>query len=183
MARSTEPATAPSSALKQGRKMADHGDLDRMLVEHACERLIYEYAWLIDSGAASQVADLFTDDGEWLGADGRGMRGVDEIREAFTGRQAIARRRSRHVMTNVRVDYDGDDGAVATAYLINFRHDASGATTTGPAPADHPKFVGDYSFTFRRTSRGWRIATLQFALAFLRGRRPSPNWVVTPRAD
>lgn len=163
--------------------MADPSDLDRLIAEHACERLIYEYAWHIDSGAAALVADLFTDDGEWLGADGRGMQGIEKIREAFTGRQALTRRKSRHVMTNVRVDYDGANGAVATAYLVDFRHDDSRETSTGPAPADHPKFVGDYEFTFRRASQGWRIATLRFDLAFLRGRRPSPNWVVTHRAD
>lgn len=146
--------------------------LDRIIGERACERLVYEYAWLVDSGAASGVADLFTDDGEWLGADGRGMRGNEEIRVAFTGREGITRRRSRHVMTNVRIDHDGDDRAVGTAYLINYRHDATGDVAADPAPADHPKFVGDYHLTFRRTPDGWRIETLRFDLAFLREPRP-----------
>jgi ketosteroid isomerase-like protein len=141
------------------------------IAERACERLLYDYAWLVDSGAAAQVADLFTENGEWIGADGRGMRGNQEIRDAFTGRQGIARRQSRHVITNVRIDYDGGDRAVGTAYLVNYRHDASGAVAAHPAPADHPKFVGDYHLTFRRTSVGWRIETLRFDLAFLRERR------------
>lgn len=145
--------------------------LDRIIAERACERLVYEYAWLVDSGAAGQVADLFTENGEWLGADGRGMRGNDEIRQAFTGRQGITRRQSRHVMTNVRIDHDGGDRAVGTAYLVNYRHDASGDVAARPAPADHPKFVGDYHLAFRRTPTGWRIETLRFDLAFLRERR------------
>ena len=49
--------------------------LERLVAERACERLVLEYARLVDSGSASQIADLFTDDGEWLGADGRGMHG------------------------------------------------------------------------------------------------------------
>jgi uncharacterized protein (TIGR02246 family) len=51
-----------------------------LLAERDCQRLVHEYAWLVDSGAASGVADLFTDDGVWLGADGRGMQGQEEIR-------------------------------------------------------------------------------------------------------
>ena len=139
-----------------------------LLAERDCQRLMHEYAWLVDSGAASGVADLFTDDGVWLGADGRGMQGQEEIRTAFAHREGLARRQSRHVMTNVRIDHDGRDHAVGTAYLINYRHDATGATAARPAPADHPKFVGDYHFTFRRTPVGWRIESLRFELAFLR---------------
>jgi ketosteroid isomerase-like protein len=149
--------------------------LDQILAERACERLVYEYAWFVDSGEASRVADLFTDDGEWLAADGRGMRGQDEIREMFTGREGLRRRRSRHVMTNVRIDLEGADRAAGTAYLLNYRHDADGDEAADPAPADHPKFVGDYHLTFRRTADGWRIATLRFDLAFLRQRRPRPS--------
>jgi ketosteroid isomerase-like protein len=145
--------------------------LERLVTERACERLLYEYAWLVDSGAAGQVADLFTEDGAWLGADGGGLRGNDEIRQAFSRRQGVTRRQSRHVMTNVRIDHDGGDRAAGTAYLVNYRHDASGDAAARPAPADHPKFVGDYHLTFRRTSDGWRIETLRFDLAFLRQRR------------
>jgi uncharacterized protein (TIGR02246 family) len=146
-------------------------ELDRILAERACARLVLDYAWRVDSGAASQIADLFTEDGEWLGADGRGLRGNTQIRAAFGHREAITRRQSRHVITNVRIDLDGGDRAVGTACLVNYRHDASGDVAAHPAPADHPKFVGDYHLTFRRTASGWRIATLRFDLAFLRQRR------------
>ena len=156
--------------------MADvDGELGRIVAERACERLVSDYAWFVDSGAAGRVADLFTEDGEWVGADGRGMHGNQEIRDAFTGRQAITRRQSRHVITNVRIDLDGSDRAVGTAYLVNYRHDAQGDTAAKPAPGDHPKFVGDYHFTFRRTAAGWRIETLRFDLAFLRTRRTPPH--------
>jgi uncharacterized protein (TIGR02246 family) len=143
----------------------------RLLVERDCQRLEHEYAWLVDSGAASAVADLFTDDGVWLGADGRGMRGQDEIRKAFSYREGLARRQSRHVMTNVRIDQEDRAHAAGTAYLINYRHDATDGVAARPAPADHPKFVGDYHFTFRQTPAGWRIESLRFELAFLRERR------------
>jgi uncharacterized protein (TIGR02246 family) len=146
-------------------------DIERLLAERACERVMLEYARLVDSGRASGLAGLFTADGQWIGADGRGMRGQEEIRAAFTAREALSRRQSRHVITNVLVDIEGPDTARGVAYLINFRHDASGSEAEHPAPADHPKFVGDYHLTFRRVDGRWLIHTLRFDLAFLRRRR------------
>jgi uncharacterized protein (TIGR02246 family) len=143
----------------------------KLMAERRCERLVYDYAWLVDSGSASGVADLFTDDGVWVGDDGRGMRGREAIRSAFAQREGLVRRQSRHVMTNLRIDLDGPDHAVGTAYLINYRHDAQGGVAASRAPAEHPKFVGDYHFTFRRTPDGWRIESLRFEIAFLRERR------------
>ena len=56
------------------------------------------------------------------------------------------------------------------AYLINYRHDSSSGQAEHPAPADHPKFVGEYHLTFRKVDGEWKIATLRFDLAFLRRR-------------
>jgi uncharacterized protein (TIGR02246 family) len=146
-------------------------ELERLLAERACERVMLEYARLVDSGHASGIADLFTDDGKWIGADGRGMHGKEEIRTAFLAREALGRRQSRHVITNIMIDVEGADTASGVAYLINFRHDATVAAH--PAPADHPKFVGDYHLTFRLVGERWHIVTLSFDLAFLRSRHRS----------
>ena len=152
--------------------MGDVSDeIERLLAERSCERLMLEYARCVDGGRASGIADLFTEDGEWIGADGRGMHGRAEMVAAFTAREGLSRRQSRHVMTNVLVDIEGPDTARGIAYLINFRHDARGDEAAHPAPADHPKFVGDYHLTFRRVDGRWRIATLRFDLAFLRQRK------------
>ena len=96
------------------------------------------------------------------------MNGRAEILAAFSGRQALSRRKSRHVMTNVQIDMDGEDAATGIAYLINYRHDTPGEPADGPGPARHPKFVGDYHLRFRCDNDGWRIETLRFELAFLR---------------
>lgn len=148
--------------------MLKDDDLDRLLAEHACERLIYSYARYVDSGEAGQVADLFTEDGVWTGADGRSMNGREQLRNAFLGRQGLTRRLSRHVMTNVHIDVHSENEATGIAYLINYRHDGPNETVEKPGPARHPKFVGDYHLTFRRIDNQWRIATLRFDLIFLR---------------
>lgn len=145
-------------------------DLSRLFAERACERLIYDYARFVDSGEAARIADLFTEDGVWTGANGHSMNGHAELRAAFSGRQALTRRLSRHVMTNVVVDVQSDDRATGIAYLINYRHDSDSDTPERPGPARHPKFVGDYHLEFRRENGEWRIATLRFDLLFLRRR-------------
>jgi uncharacterized protein (TIGR02246 family) len=153
-------------------------DISRLLAERACERLIYQYASFVDGGEAARVADLFTTDGVWTGADGRSLNGQDQVRAAFSGRQGLTRRLSRHVMTNILIDVLTDTEASGTAYLINYRHDGTGDTAEKPGPARHPKFVGDYHFEFRGENGEWRIATLRFDLIFLR-----QSAISSPRAD
>jgi uncharacterized protein (TIGR02246 family) len=145
-------------------------EISRLYAERACERLMYQYARFVDSGHASGIADLFTEDGTWTGADGRGMNGQAEVRAAFAGREALTRRLSRHVITNVLIDVQSPDEATGIAYLINYRHDRRGDEPEGPASTRHPKFVGDYHLRFRRVDGEWRIQTLRFDLLFLRRR-------------
>src|ERR1700760_692042 len=100
---------------------------------------MYQYARFVDSGHASGIADLFTEDGTWTGADGRGMNGRAELRASFAAREALSRRQSRHVIPNVLIDVQSPDEAAGIAYLINYRHDSQGDELERPAPARHPK--------------------------------------------
>jgi uncharacterized protein (TIGR02246 family) len=145
--------------------------LVRLLAERACERLVLDYARYVDTGEAGKVADLFTTDGVWIGADGRTMSGREEVRAAFTARQGLTRRLSRHVITNVLVTLRSDTEAVGVAYLVNYRHDRSGDTAEVPGPARLPKFVGDYHFSFLRVDGRWLVSSLRFDLIFLRPAR------------
>jgi ketosteroid isomerase-like protein len=142
-------------------------DLQRLVDERACERLIAVYCHLVDFGDAPAIADLFTADGRWRSAD-VDMDGQDAIRAGFTRRQAVTRRQSRHLCTNVVIDVNGDE-AISLCYLVNYRHDSQTGTAESPAPAGLPKYVGEYRDTFVRTPDGWRFADRQFDLAFLRG--------------
>lgn len=148
--------------------------LEMMLIERSCTRLVLDYARHVDSGHASRIADLFTIDGVWLGADGRTMAGRDEIRAAFTRREQLTRRTSRHVCTNVIIDVQSDEWATGSCYLINFRHDADGMAES-PAPSDVPKFVGEYRDRYRRIDGSWLIAHRSFELTFLRAGRRRPG--------
>ena len=148
-------------------------DLQRMVDERACERLITTYTHLVDSGNAPAIADLFVDDGVWH-TDEFAMRGQDEIRAGFVRRQGVTRRQSRHVCTNIVVNVDGDE-ATGLCYLVNYRHDSDTGEAAKPAPADVPKYVGEYHDRFVRTEHGWRFADRYFDIAFLRPSATAPG--------
>ena len=137
-----------------------------MADERACERLIATYCHLVDFGNAPGIADLFTTQGRWTSAE-VDMDGQDAIRAGFTRRQAVTRRQSRHLCTNVVIDVTGDEAA-GLCYLVNYRHDSESGSAESPAPAGIPKYVGEYRDRFVRTPHGWRFSERQFDLAFLR---------------
>lgn len=131
---------------------------------------MHQYARYVDGGNAARIAELFTDDGKWIGADGGTMDGKAEILRAFTGRQGLTRRQSRHVITNQLVDVIDDDNATGIAYLINYRHDSKTGVAEHPAPGETPKFVGDYHLEYKRVDGEWKVHNLRFDLVFLRRR-------------
>jgi hypothetical protein len=57
----------------------------------------------VDSGEAAAIADLFTVDGVWAAGTGEPC-GPRRDPGGLHPRQAVARRQSRHVMTNVPID-------------------------------------------------------------------------------
>ena len=143
-------------------------DITRLMIERACERLIAEYARLVDFGHAARIADLFTADGVWESGDLR-MEGREAIRTGFGRREGIARRVSRHVCTNVIIDVLSDDRARGQTYLVNFRYDRRDGDLPGfPVPAGSPKFVGEYHDWYVCTPEGWRFSRRVCSLAFVR---------------
>jgi hypothetical protein len=147
--------------------------LEHLLAERACFRLITDYAFYVDSGEAGRIAELFIEEGRWGGADGRWMNGKAEIAASFGQRQGLVRRTSRHVCTNLRVDFLSTTEAEGTCYLMNYRYDTpDGSVPVLPVPSETPKFVGEYYDRYVKTPEGWRFAQRRFELAFLRrGRR------------
>ena len=147
-------------------------DLERLLAERACERLIVDYCRFVDFGHASRIAELFTEDGTWESPEVT-MSGQADIEAHFRQREGVTRRVSRHVCTNVGIDVTSADEAVGLCYLVNFRHDRREGDASAPAPADVPKYVGEYHDLFRRTPQGWRFHQRKVDMAFVRPSRAS----------
>ena len=71
---------------------------------------------------------------------------------------------------DVAVNVDGDR-ATGLCYLVNYRHDSESGVAETPAPADVPKYVGEYHDVFVRTPEGWRFEDRYCTTAFLRPSR------------
>ena len=145
-------------------------ELDRIRVERSCERLINEYSRLVDFGEAASVADLFTEDATWEGTDLL-LTGREEIRAWFAKREAVARRVSRHVFTNVMIDVTSPTEATGLSYMINYRHDRTEGDESLPVVMEVPKWMGEAHDTFRLTDDGWRFASRRVEPAFMRPRK------------
>jgi|GEM_PF-251659 len=159
-----------SAAGRHERRLAEVSrhmtDLDKLLTERECERLIQLYCHWTDHGEAARVADLFTEDGVWASADNT-MNGRESIRRGFQARQANTRRMSRHICTGALIDVIDADNASGVVYLTLYRHDAEAGRTTSPTQA--PSMIGEYRDRFVRTAAGWRIQRREIHISFIGG--------------
>ena len=120
-------------------------DLERMLAERACERLMHLYARYSDTGD-ERMPDIFAEDG------------VLEIYQRLEGREGIRSGRAgrppltmRHICSNLMVDVIDADNARGHCYVTAY---------VGPEGAKDlglPAVVGEYTDEFVRTTDGWKI--------------------------
>jgi uncharacterized protein (TIGR02246 family) len=141
-------------------------DLQKLLIERACERLVTEYCHYVDHGEAARIADLFTEDGVWTGGQVV-MKGREQLAAGFAQRQANAERMSRHVCQNFLCRVLDENTAEGVVYLTLYRHDGDPARRFSSLQGQ-PELVGEYRDRFVRTSEGWRIAERHTHVSFLR---------------
>jgi SnoaL-like domain len=132
----------------------DLEQLDRLLAERACERLIIDFVRRLDLGEPGSVAELFTPDGVWEWPAGeRRVAGREALRHYFGTRPAD--RLSRRLMTNILVTVTAPDTANAISYLTTYRVDGY---VGGMLPPRLPVNVGHYEDTFRKAGGDWLLA-------------------------
>lgn len=127
----------------------------RLLIEHACEKLQKLYGIYADQLDEERFADLFVDDA-WIK--------VPE-QPPFRGRVAIAagikQMRAlgllyRHVMTNNVVNAIDERAAEGLCYLMAF-NSAAPADANGARPMEMATTLGEYKDAFVKTAHGWRF--------------------------
>jgi ketosteroid isomerase-like protein len=129
--------------------------LAKLLAEREIERLILDYAAHNDAANWEDVAAMFADDGRVSRpiAPDDFTEGRDAILAAFKARPP---RTTRHIVSNIRVDIDGEN-ATASSQILLF---------TGP---DMAPLVGSYADKLIRTSEGWRFLERRGSLDFQKG--------------
>jgi 3-phenylpropionate/cinnamic acid dioxygenase small subunit len=138
-------------------------DLDMMLIERACARVVIESAAANDLRRWAELAALYTVDGVVERPNGQRLQGREAIEAAYAA--GPPERVTRHLCTNVRVQVEGPGSArVTTTVLIvaGVRTDDADATF-GVVPNDHHT-VGQFVDRMVRTDAGWQIAERQASL-------------------
>jgi hypothetical protein len=150
-------------------------DLQRMLIEHACQRLMSLYCTHLDYPNPDAFAGLYAEDAMYKpAARPEPVYGRQAIRDWM---QAYPKHRfGRHITTNQVVDVIDDDNATGKSYAIVFREPDPREGEISPAVM--PRSVVEYSDTFRRTAEGWRFSKRYYNIHFLQDDetvRP-PEW-------
>jgi len=119
---------------------------------------IARIALLADQGDLDDYLDQFTEDSLWAFPNGP-RQGRADIRAGAEERRAGGvtgpGSDTRHVITTVSVQLEGEDAASADSYFLFYQH-----TTTAPTLFN----MGHYHDTFARQGEVWRLARRDITL-------------------
>jgi len=133
--------------------------------ELAIRSMFARYVHYLDGGNARAWSDLFTDDASWtrLNSPPRELGGSGLAAETIAGRENlyqmaidVVQKRfnllCRHQMTDVFVEAGAtpDEARGKSRAIITDWNGGTGKLA----------MVGDYTLTFRRTEKGWRIQSI-----------------------
>ncbi len=129
---------------------------ERIEIERACERLIYEYSRALDQGDMSAAADCFAENGSMARPmmPDQVIQGRETIRAALLTRPKTLL--TKHLATNVMIDVESRDSAHGISYLTMI-------STTPPADAKPPYLSagpvwwGEFKDRYVRENGVWRF--------------------------
>lgn len=132
-------------------------EIETLLIERACERLILDSATYNDRRDWPALAALYAEDGVLLRPNGQRLEGRAAIEESYAA--GSIERITRHLCANLRVHADGPATARATTVVMIVSGVISddSAAAFGVVPSEH-HLVGEFSDRFALTDDGWRIA-------------------------
>jgi uncharacterized protein (TIGR02246 family) len=118
--------------------------------ELAIRRILVDYAAFLDGRDYEAYANLFTPEGEWTNQGG-GRKGRDQIRAMLEvmGPAGSPNAENYHLVSNPRIDLDGDRATATSRYLFVMR---------GPEGQPTPALAGIYRDEFVRQGGEWKIA-------------------------
>jgi SnoaL-like domain len=139
-------------------------DMERMLAEHACERIIRCYCRHADLGEHAKAAEQFLADGRLEMPNGQRFEGKAAIRDRLASQPAT--QISRHLIANVVVEVRDADHASATSYLLMYRGVAEGPAVGQALPLGDAFLLGQYEDEFVKTGEGWKFASRRLRASF-----------------
>jgi len=140
------------------------GEIDALLIERACERLVHEFAEALDTRQFERLRDLFAPDATFYrpAEPDVVIRGVDEIIDSYRSR--LQGYRSQHLCTNVLIRATSTDSASGTLRI--FFKAGPADTPVGPGVQPTLEVLGGFEDRFARTDHGWRFSERRGRLYF-----------------
>lgn len=132
--------------------------LERLVIEHECARVIYDYALFVDFVDPMKGAGLFTDDGTLVlknRSQTLDRKEIDVMCQGQKDSQRAGRLVQRHFLTNMMVDVKDADHAGSRVQVMLYRADWDSAK--GSAPMVAPVLFR-WEDELVRTPEGWRIS-------------------------
>jgi hypothetical protein len=134
-------------------------ELESLLIERACSRLVLLAAEHADQHQAAEFATLFVSDAVLCRPNAEPLRGREAIHAAYAQRPAD--RITRHVIANSRVEVLSATEARATSLVLLW----AGSMEDEPGPRGRParsgQVLGEFDDRFTLTAEGWRIVSRQ----------------------
>ncbi len=138
-------------------------EIDMLLIERACDRLVNRYANLLDAYDHDAFMDLWADDAV-LDMLGREYRGREAIRSWLLAREPNMI--CRHFVTNIVTYVMSGIAARGNCYTIAYR--VSGMLGREPGLLEAPTFIVNYRNEFRLDpERGWVFSRRDVAPAMV----------------
>jgi hypothetical protein len=138
----------------------------RLCIEHACARLMNQFAILNDAGRFVELADLFTGDAKYARpiAPDAMIEGRANILVTFESRPK--ERVGRHLISNIVIDVQSPERATGTCYVALFSGMVDKPAEKFGLQAIPPQLVGEYHDEFVLTPQGWKFSVRKGRIIF-----------------
>ena len=130
-------------------------DLEQLLIERHCQRLMANYCLYLDDRKTEAFLDLFVDEGVWIMMNDPPLElaGREAIRRFVEARPT--RKINRHLMQNPQVTVLSADEA--TGFSIGLVVDGPRQGDILPVPLNGIELLVEYRDRFRKGPAGWRF--------------------------
>lgn len=129
---------------------------ERIEIERACERIVYEYSRALDLGDLSAAADFFAENGSMARpmAPEQVIQGREAVRASLLTRPKTLL--TKHLATNVMIEVESRDSARGISYLTMI---ATTPPADGKPPfvSSGPVYFGEFRDRFVRENGAWKF--------------------------
>ncbi len=129
---------------------------ERIEIERACERLVYDYSRALDLGDMSAAADCFAKDGSMARPmmPDAVVQGRETIRASLLTRPKTLL--TKHLATNVMIDVESATSASGLSYLTMISTTPA-ADGKPPYVSQGPIYFGEFKDKFVREDGVWKF--------------------------